>query len=514
MAMRSSFARFCARLALCALACLLCVSGAGATWSIVVVNTRTREVCVAAATCLDQLNLKTFLALVRVEHGAAAAQSAIDFSAVNRRRIWRGFDYNIPPQTILDAIKTIDPQVQSRQFGIVDFRYAPVTFTGAGAGIAKGGIAGIDGDLRYAIQGNVLVGEEILHAAQTVLLDTPGDLGQKVMAAMLVARYLGGDGRCSCDPAAPTSCGVPPPGFAKSAHVAFMVLARMGDVDGVCQPLPGCANGNYFLDLNVIGSFNDPDPVDVLQGLYNNWRAGKVGKPDQQLSLVLPSADALPADGLSSASVDLRLVDIDGTPLSQGGAAVTLERLQGGTPFTSPGPVVDNGDGTYRFELQAGLQPGIDLWRITVDDGVRPVVLRQHVEIRVEPVTPLHVGRDRISAGQGGNVPLVLNMGAANAGQPYLLLASGSGTTPGTPFQGITVPLNDDWLYQLTLTAPNTGTLQATSGTLDANGRATAEFLPTPGFLAPFTGGTVHWAAVQLGAPPTTTAPMPLPVVP
>ena len=107
------------------------------------------------------------------------------------------------------------------------------------------------------------------------------------------ARALGGDGRCSCTVGAPTSCGVPPPNFTKSAHVGFIVLARIGDVDGVCNPTVGCSSGRYYLNLNVIGSNRAPDPVLTLQADYALWRAALAGRPDQVHSTAALDAPAL-----------------------------------------------------------------------------------------------------------------------------------------------------------------------------------------------------------------------------
>ena len=49
-----------------ALAFLLLVDTARATWSIVVVNHRTGEVCVASATCISNFDLKPALCVLRV----------------------------------------------------------------------------------------------------------------------------------------------------------------------------------------------------------------------------------------------------------------------------------------------------------------------------------------------------------------------------------------------------------------------------------------------------------------
>ena len=42
---------------------------------------------------------------------------------------------------------------------------------------------------------------------------------ERFMAGLQAGRALGGDGRCSCSFNDPTSCGVPPPDFEKSAHL-------------------------------------------------------------------------------------------------------------------------------------------------------------------------------------------------------------------------------------------------------------------------------------------------------
>ena len=59
-----------------------------ATWSIVILNTRTREVAVGSATCITNTDLKLMVPLVLVGEGAAAAQAGVSSVASNRRRIW------------------------------------------------------------------------------------------------------------------------------------------------------------------------------------------------------------------------------------------------------------------------------------------------------------------------------------------------------------------------------------------------------------------------------------------
>jgi hypothetical protein len=488
----------------------LLVAPLSATWSIVVVDTKTGEVCVATATCLGNFDIQKNVPVIVPGFGGGAAQSSLDTSALNRRIIQRGLSKGYTPDEIMVLLSQVNG-FQSRQFGVVNLKDAPATFTGLNAGAAKGGVKGVAGDLRYAIQGNVLTGPEVWLAAEAALLATNGDLSQKVMAAMEAARSFGGDGRCSCSVSAPTSCGAPPAGgFTKSAHCAFIGLARTGDPLGLCNSGVGCANGDYFLSLNVVGLVPDPDPVLVLQGMYDAWRLGQAGLPDQVNSLVVPSAESLVADGLSELDVKVSLVDIEGAPLNVGGAAITLEKLSFGAAVSVPSAVTDNGDGTYQFSIQAGTSAGSDTWRVLADS----IVLQPDVEVRVDALTPLHIGFDGLSATAGGAVPFTLNLGAAAAGTPYLILGSASGTVPGTSIGGLPIPLNPDHLYWLSLESPGSALFQHTLGVLDSAGRAEALFLAAPDMLTSVAGGQLDWVVLLRTDPPSVIGPQGLAVLP
>lgn len=370
--------------ALLALA-LLCAPAA-ATWSIVVVNTATGEVAVAGATCLPTPDLKRVLAVVRVGHGAASAQAVIDSSGANRLLIWNGLISGNSPQTILDTLALSDPQHPSRQYGIVDLFGQPVTFTGSNTDPANLGVAGVVGDLRYAIQGNVLAGDPVVLMAEKALLESEGDLSQRVMAAMDAAREYGGDGRCSCGIGIETQCGSPPRYFRQSARTAFLILARIGDQDGVCTAQLGCANGTFWVDLWHAGNHTKPDPVHTLARKYEDWRRAMAGRPDQVQSRLSLEPQQIPADGSSQAQIEIQLRDLEGGPVSNPASlAITAQHLSGGTPVSVPGAVVDLGGGRFQIPLTAGTSGGIDTWRVWVDDGVAPVALQPDAVLTVGP---------------------------------------------------------------------------------------------------------------------------------
>jgi hypothetical protein len=172
--------------------------------------------------------------------GAATAQSSVDSTGQNRVFIRDHLALGVAPQDIITQLATFDAAHQSRQYGIVDYLGRTATFSGTGDGQWAGGQTGqFDavylgqvGTIAYAIQGNVLTGQPVVDMAVQAVITTPGDLPAKLMAAMQAARSMGGDGRCSCNPSNPTGCGSPPPSFTKSAHIAYMLIARAGDSEG------------------------------------------------------------------------------------------------------------------------------------------------------------------------------------------------------------------------------------------------------------------------------------------
>lgn len=467
---------------------------ARATWSIVAVDFSTGEVCVATATCLS-LDIQPLVPMIRVGIGAAATQSIV--FPPDKVTIWDAWTAGLTPEEILALLGG-----NAAQYGIVNIQGKPVTFTGQSVGSGKHGVAGKTDTIRYAIQGNVLTGKDVVNKARFALVNTPGDLGQRVMAAMEAAREFGGDGRCSCDATAPTSCGSPPASFTKTAHTGTILLARIGDTDGPCTPNGGCVQGDYYLNLNFPGQPNDPDPVFVLQSMYDQWRADLAGRPDHLLS-TKKAAPLVPADGKTAAKVRVQLVDVDGVPLTSGGATLEVEAADPAAPPFTAGPVFDHGDGSYTVSVVAGTTTGVLPLAITADDGTARAQLYPPVELELEPPAAMHVGYERVPATGGVVVPLTLDLGAAHAGDRYALLVTKSGTSPGTSFGGVPVPINVD---ALTTAAFAGGSfLRNTFGGLDADGRASAAFVANATELSSLVGLRLDFAAVSLGPTPAVT---------
>ena len=248
---------------------------ADATWSILIADTRTGEIAIASATCVTGIDLRENTAVIVTGVGAVTAQSVVDQTGQNkvfaRDRLLEG----LTPDEVLDALDGFDGGHQGRQYGIVDILGNAATFSGAGAAEWKGGITGRiergrpgpEDDLVYAVQGNILLGPQPVDMAVEAIINTPGDLADKLMASMEAARVWGGDGRCSCAPDAPLSCvTIPPPDPFKSAHVGYMLISRAGDSDICPSVYRGINRPAGFVSFDFDGQFGDDLAVTPFNG--------------------------------------------------------------------------------------------------------------------------------------------------------------------------------------------------------------------------------------------------------
>ncbi len=368
------------RLILCSLAALgLAASSARATWSICMADSETREVAVGTVTCLNNFDLLDLVPVVVVGEGSAAVQSAGDFDGIRRPIIFNGLRNDVSPQDILTQLEGVTGH-QQRQYGIVDTDAQMVSFTGTGNGQWAGSITGTQGTMVYAIQGNVLAGECVLTAIEQAILDATGDMAAKLMAGMQAAKDNGGDGRCSCNSLFPTICGCPPDGYVpdvdKSGHIGGMVVARVGDTDDTVCNASGCVDGEYFMKLNVaFQPAQNPDPVVQLKQQFADWRADLVGRPDAIQSTVEFDPDVVPSNGLATTTMTVSLLDWQGLPITVGISSVTVVHAGDSAGISTIGPAVDEGGGVFTVELTAGTTAGLDRFEVTVDEGVRSVIL-------------------------------------------------------------------------------------------------------------------------------------------
>jgi len=93
----------------------------------------------------------------------------------------------------LEALTAADDERDQRQAGIVDAGGRSATFTGSGCHEWAGGRTGDD----YAIQGNILVGPEVVDAMERAWQSATGegDLADRLLATLVAGDEAGGDRR-------------------------------------------------------------------------------------------------------------------------------------------------------------------------------------------------------------------------------------------------------------------------------------------------------------------------------
>lgn len=471
-----------------------------ATWSIIIVDTRTKEVAVASATCIANNDLRILTPAIIVGKGGATAQSFVDGTGRNRLLIYNEFKKGTSPARILQLLANQDRGHQTRQYGIVDTQGRTETFSGTGAGGYAGGMTGTIGTIAYAVQGNVITGAPVVTKAVEAIRNTKGDLAEKLMASMEAADLMGGDGRCSCG-ANPTGCGSPPPSFRKTAHIGYMLIARVGDKDGPFNTSVGCGSGDYYMELNIAGRLSSgasPDPVRQLRLKFNFWRIGLRGRPDHNVSTATLSTNGLPSDGKTMGEVLVRLRDWEGTAVTRS-ATIRASLDTSSTASLTIGAVKALGNGVYSIPVTAGTKAGTAKLRIEADDGLGKVLLAPYLDIAVSD-NALWASRSSFVASQGAQTDFVLRRGAPGAGRIYALLASNSGSTPGIKIgANLTIPVNPDAFFQAFLQLANRPPLtQRTVGRFDSQGWASAAFGIPAAALAPLKGTKLTFAFATL----------------
>lgn len=261
------------RITVFALAFLCVATSASATWSVIAVDRATGVIVISSATCVPQASfagfpakdLRDVQAIVVPGKGIAAAQAAVDRTRENQKLIFAELQKGTAPAAIIDRLKQ-DPQIEGRQFGIVDLQGRAAGFSGGKNGAVsldrQGQVEGTQ--IFYSIQGNILKSEEVVTSAVEAFTKAAGSLSDRVMAAMEAADARGGDSRCSCD----RGPKIEAPCTAKTAHVAYLLQAQKTDQNGESYN-----DGDYALFISVtdrdITPQEDANPVKTLRMRYD-----------------------------------------------------------------------------------------------------------------------------------------------------------------------------------------------------------------------------------------------------
>jgi uncharacterized Ntn-hydrolase superfamily protein len=158
-----------------------------ATFSIVACDPEAGEVGVAVASRFFAVG--TVVPWAKADVGAVATQSFANTSFG-----WRGLELmekGASPEEIVKILLRSDDNPTQRQFGIVTADGKSATYTGENCLPWAGGRNGKN----YAVQGNILTGEDVVDVMENTFLKTKGTLADRMYTALLAGNEKGGDSR-------------------------------------------------------------------------------------------------------------------------------------------------------------------------------------------------------------------------------------------------------------------------------------------------------------------------------
>lgn len=211
------------------------------TFSITAVDPVTGLVGSAGASCIAG---SIILSDVHPNRGVIHTQAS--YNATNQSVGRNLMNLGFTPQQIIDSLIARDANHFVRQYGITDFIGTTVRtagYTGVNCTNYKNHNLGPT----FTVQGNILLGQQILDSMYSRYINTPGTMAEKLMAALQGAKVIGADTRCNP---------------IRSSISAFIRVAKPTDPQ----------NGPYWLDLNVQTVPSPKDPIDSLQILFNQWQ--------------------------------------------------------------------------------------------------------------------------------------------------------------------------------------------------------------------------------------------------
>ena len=211
------------------------------TFSIVAVDLSNGQVGSAGASCIGGS-----IIISDIHPGVGAIHTQSYWSGYNQIMASNLMDSGLSPDEIIAYLieNDVNNNPSIRQYGIVDIYEGgrSAAYTGENCMDYKNHILGSN----YAIQGNILLNEQVLMSIENNFNSSFGTLSDKLMAALQGANIPGADSRCLDN--------------GTSSLSAFIRVAEPFDE----------AN-DFFLDLNINNTNNGQEPIDLLQNLYNEW---------------------------------------------------------------------------------------------------------------------------------------------------------------------------------------------------------------------------------------------------
>jgi MYXO-CTERM domain-containing protein len=224
------------------------VRQAGATYSVVAVDTATRQVGGAGTSCMREIEGADVYIIYGSVPGRGVVHAQALVSGLSRDRAIKLLAGGTAPVDIIAAITaaSFDGSASMRQYAVADLGGRVAAHTGTQTQAYAGDRQGMPATFVYSVQGNILTGKAVLTQAAAAFEGGGCDLAERLMRA-LEGGALGGEGDRRCTP-----LGIP-------SDSAFVQVDREGEPAG------------SYLALRVPSSGND-DPLVELRASFDTWR--------------------------------------------------------------------------------------------------------------------------------------------------------------------------------------------------------------------------------------------------
>ncbi|MCB9244946.1 MAG: DUF1028 domain-containing protein [Flavobacteriales bacterium] len=301
------------------------------TFSIVAVDSVTGEVGSAGASCVDLFNTSLsnddFLGVLLPGKGAINTQAY--YLPANQDNATARMNAGDSPEQIIEWLRQndVEGRPERRQYGIAALdggSARAAAFTGSSTDDHKGHLVGT----HYAIQGNILLGQQVLDSMESRFLAAKGDLACRLMAALQGANVVGADSRCASN--------------GTSSLFAFVKVAQREDE---------ADNPSFVLSVRTRDN-SRIEPIDSLQTLFDAakgcWGLGYPLPVHSERMRIFPN----PTNGIlhissPASGTKYRLLNWQGTPLLSGTLendhSIELTALPGGIYLL----LMQNEEGVY-----------------------------------------------------------------------------------------------------------------------------------------------------------------------
>lgn len=282
------------------------------TFSIVAIDSITGEVGSAGASCVDMSNFPGYEDdfLGELFPGIGAVNTQAWYNEINQANARNRMNLGDTPEEIIQWLvdNDVNNQPQLRQYGIVAMvNGSPKSagHTGTSTDDYKNHVIGPN----YCIQGNILLGQEVLDGMEQNFLNAEGDLACKLMAALQGANMVGADSRCASN--------------GTSSLFAFLKVAQADDIFG---------DPSFLVSVRTAEDAGI-EPIDSLQILFDeehNCIISGIAKSIMESHFVIhpnPVDDYIFVEDKSKEAriFDLEISDVTGTQIFKSSFRKNLE---------------------------------------------------------------------------------------------------------------------------------------------------------------------------------------------